>query len=112
MRLYLVALLVVGAPVAAYAVRVPAERLVVADAELPEVELIDLNSATLGQLVRLPGVGEQRARSIVQFRMRRPFRRPADLMRVPGIGRRLYFRLKPWVRVEAVAPERGNATKK
>ncbi|MEO1481299.1 MAG: helix-hairpin-helix domain-containing protein [Myxococcota bacterium] len=110
MRLWPALLLALLTPAAAEAIRAPTERLLVADVELPEVTPLDLNSATIAELVTLPGVGEQRARAIVQFRTRRPFRRPADLMRVPGIGRRLYFRLKPWVRVLAPAEERRSPT--
>lgn len=71
--------------------------------ESPESEgdKVELNTATPAELQSLPGVGKQRAQAIVRYRSRRPFRKRADLMRVPGIGRRLYFQLKPWVLVAA-----------
>ncbi len=72
---------------------------VVADAPAVETPPVDLNRATLAELQRLPGIGENRARDIVEHRLRRPFRRPSDLMRVRGIGRRLYYRLKPRIQV-------------
>lgn len=79
--------------------------VVVSGPVLEETRAVDLNQATLEELKQLPGVGEKRARDIIEHRLRRPFRRPADLMKVRGFGRRLYFRLKPWIRVERPALE-------
>lgn len=66
----------------------------------PEPKVVDLNRATLAELLALPGIGEGRARKILAHRLRRPFRRPSDLLRVRGIGRSLYRQLRPWIRVE------------
>lgn len=52
-------------------------------------ERIDPNTASVSQLRRLPGVGLARAQAIVRERTSGgPFDGPADLARVPGIGRR------------------------
>ncbi len=72
-------------------------------------EPVDLNEATLSQLLDLPGIGPKRAEAIVQFRQERPFRRPADLMRVKGIGRKLYARIKPLVQVRGWPPQDAHA---
>lgn len=42
--------------------------------------LIDINSATIAELARLPEVGERRARAIVELREHRPFDSLADLV--------------------------------
>jgi competence protein ComEA len=63
-------------------------------------ERLELNSASLAQLSRLPGIGDSLARRIVERRIARPFRRRVELLRIPGIGRRTYFRLRHLVRVE------------
>ena len=56
----------------------------------PEV----LNSGTMADLDRLPGIGPARARRIVEFRdSAGPFRTPYDLARVPGISLALARRL-------------------
>jgi competence protein ComEA len=60
---------------------------------------IELNSATVEQLLSLPGIGRTRAREIIRARTIRPFVRVADIMRVHGIGRRTYLKLRPLVRV-------------
>ena len=49
--------------------------------------LIDINSAGVSELVRLPGVGASRAQAIIDYRTQNgPFRSIEDLVRVPGIG--------------------------
>lgn len=60
---------------------------------------VDLNHATVEQLITLPGIGSRRAQAILLYRERHGFRRPADLLRVRGIGRRIYRKLKPLVKV-------------
>ncbi len=58
---------------------------------------VDLNHASLGQLEALPGIGEKRAEAIVSFREHHLFRRTQELLRIKGIGRKLFVRLKPLV---------------
>jgi competence protein ComEA len=53
---------------------------------LGSAERIDLNRASVGELMRLPGIGEKRAQAIVAHRTRQPFRRPEDVLAVKGIG--------------------------
>ena len=61
-----------------------------------------LNRADETELRRLPGVGPTKARAIVELRARLGrFRRPEDLLRVKGIGRRSLARLRPLVVVDA-----------
>ncbi len=60
---------------------------------------LDLNSATMAELTRLPGVGPKRAEEIIRYRLTHGFRRPADLMRIRGIGPRTYLKLKPLIEV-------------
>jgi competence protein ComEA len=47
---------------------------------------IDLNRASVVELMRLPGVGEKRAQAIVAARAKQPFRRPEDVLSVKGVG--------------------------
>jgi competence protein ComEA len=57
-----------------------------AKAPLRSGERIDLNRATLTELMRLPSVGRKRAEAIVAQRGRTPFRRVEDVARVKGIS--------------------------
>jgi competence ComEA-like helix-hairpin-helix protein len=56
---------------------------------------VRINTASVEELERLPGVGPRLARAIVDDRTRRgPFRDASDLSRVRGIGPALLLRLK------------------
>ena len=95
--------------------RSQAARLVLQKSEGPsrradsgEAERVDIQEASEAELQTLPGIGAQRAQAIVTTRSRRAFRRSQDIMRVPGIGRGLYRRIRDRITVAAPAapPER------
>jgi len=58
---------------------------------------VAINIATATELQGLPGIGPKMAGRILLARKRRPFRRPSDLRRVNGIGRKTARRLAPLV---------------
>lgn len=62
--------------------REPAEAV-----EAAGMDLVDVNTAGLEELMSLPGIGEVRARAILDDREANgPYRYPEDLIRVKGIG--------------------------
>lgn len=61
---------------------------------LPPGERIDLNRATVTELMRLPGVGERRAQAIVAHRSKQPFRRAEDVLAVKGLGPAWFAKVK------------------
>lgn len=63
--------------------------------------VVNLNTASLQELTRLPGVGPSRAQAILDLRARmKGFKRIEDLMRVRGIGRKTFRKLQPMLRLE------------
>jgi competence protein ComEA len=61
---------------------------------------VDLNSATVTELMQLPRVGARTAERILAWRRENgPFRRPEDLMAVRGIGEKAFQRLRPHITV-------------
>jgi competence protein ComEA len=61
---------------------------------------VDVNRATVEELVAVPGIGEALARRIVEFRSKNgPFERVDDLLKVRGIGEKSLEKLRPHLRV-------------
>jgi comEA protein len=67
--------------------------------------VVDLSSATLQELTKLPGIGPSRAQAILDLRTRMGgFKKVDDLMRVKGIGRKTFRKLEPMLRLGAQPP--------
>ena len=65
------------------------------------VETVNLNTADLETLVKLPRVGPVIARRIIDFRdAHGGFKSPEELLNVKGIGQKTFERLKPLIRIE------------
>ncbi|HEY6099448.1 MAG TPA: helix-hairpin-helix domain-containing protein [Anaeromyxobacter sp.] len=79
---------------------------------LPPGERIDLNRATVSELMRVPGVGEKKAQAIVALRQRQPFRRPEDVLAVKGLGPAWFAKVKANLVVAPPAATPGPLAKK
>jgi competence protein ComEA len=52
---------------------------------------ININTASTDELTQLKGVGAKKAAAIVEYRETNgPFKRPEDLLKVPGIGTKTF----------------------
>ena len=67
---------------------------------LLEGERIDLNTATLSDLTRLPGIGEKKGQAILDKRTELgTFQSVDQLLEVRGIGEGILARISPYVTV-------------
>lgn len=65
-----------------------------------EIPLIDINTASVADLERLPDIGVTRAEAIIAYREANgPFRQTDDILAVPGIGPTIYERIAPLITV-------------
>ena len=62
---------------------------------------ININTATVEQLEKLPYIGRKTAESIVAYRTENgPFRRPEQLMLIRGVSETRFAELRPLIKTE------------
>ena len=81
-------------------------------AQVPFKKKINLNTASVSILTSLPGIGRKRAEQIVLLRKRGHLRRTSELLRIKGVGRKLYRKLRPLVWVGDPARNKANDFKR
>lgn len=76
-----------------------------------EMRKININQASVEELSQIPGIAENLARRIVEYRETvHPFEEVIELTAVPGISERMVREFSPLVTVEPVAAVERNAT--
>jgi competence protein ComEA len=100
LRTSLAALALLLAPVGiVHAQRAPASAEQPAKPAAP-VAPVNLNTATVDQLLALPGIGPSKAAAIVETRQKiGGFKKLEDLMKVKGIGRKTFHKLEPMLKL-------------
>jgi competence protein ComEA len=101
-----------GAALAVATALLAASPALAAKKALPPGERIDLNRATVAQLMRIPGVGEKKAQAIVAHRAKQPFRRAEDVLAVKGLGPAWFAKVKANLSVGSAATPAAAATAK
>jgi comEA protein len=62
---------------------------------------LNINTATKNELIGLPGVGESTADKIINYRdEKKGFRKIEDLMKVKGIGKKKFEKIKDYIKTE------------
>lgn len=61
--------------------------------------LIDINTATSEELCSLPGIGEVKAKKIIEYRKKSRFNTIEDIMNVSSIGEKLFESIKAYIKV-------------
>lgn len=80
---------------------VETEILVPQEELLPDLSPLNINEATEEELTQLPGIGEELARRIVEYRVQNhAFQTVEDIMKVSGIGQGKFDALKDRITVE------------
>lgn len=64
-------------------------------------KLVDINEADINQLMELPGIGQKKAETIIEYRDNNGgFQKPEDLMKIPGIKEGMFQKISPYITVK------------
>jgi competence protein ComEA len=62
------------------------------------IEPVNINKADVKTLATLKGIGKDRAQKIIEYREKNgPFQKPEDLMKVKGIGKKIFDQNKDFI---------------
>ena len=61
--------------------------------------VVNLNTGTAEQFDALPGISPKTAQAMVVYRKAHPFQRPEEVVKVKGIGKKRFLKLKPFLSV-------------
>ena len=60
---------------------------------------IDINKADMKELHLLKGIGHTKAVAIMEYRKQHPFTKIEDIMKVKGIGKKLFEKIKDEIEI-------------
>lgn len=81
-------------------VPVKGEVVEIKESETSEKSVVNINTATKDELMRLNGVGEKKAETIIEYREENGlFNKKEDLMNIPGIGQKTFENLQEHIEI-------------
>lgn len=69
---------------------------------------VNINTASQKELMTLSGIGEAKAKAIIEYRAKTRFKKIEDIMQVKGIGQSIFDKIKK----DIVVTSQPQATKK
>ena len=60
---------------------------------------VNLNTATLEELLTIPGIGESKAKLIIEYRAKKPFSSIDDIMNIKGISDGVFEKIKAYITI-------------
>jgi len=63
------------------------------------IDIININTATLEELMKLPSIGEAKAQAIIEYRNENKFISVEDIKNVSGIGEALFDKIKAYITI-------------
>lgn len=66
---------------------------------IEENKLVNINTATIDELQTIKGVGESKAKSIIEYRKENKFTKIEDIKNVSGIGDSLFEKIKDYITI-------------
>ena len=61
---------------------------------------VNINTANINELESLKGIGHSKASAIIEYRKAHKFEKIEDIMKVKGIGKKLFEKIKDKISVE------------
>jgi len=61
---------------------------------------VNINNATIKELDSLNGIGHKKAAAIIEFRKKHPFKKIEDIIKIKGIGKKTFEKIKDEIEVE------------
>lgn len=60
---------------------------------------VNINTSSIEELMKLSGIGEAKAKAIIEYRKKNPFKNISDIKNVSGIGDSAYEKIKDFITV-------------
>lgn len=60
---------------------------------------VNLNTATIQELLTIPNIGESKAKLIIEYRNKTPFKQIEDIMNIKGIGSGIFEKIKAYITI-------------